>query len=60
MGEPDHDPFRMASNTGCTSVGELAMTLRMSAVAVCRSSASRVSWKSRALTNAIALGRGNR
>src|ERR1700704_1376219 len=31
----------MASNTGCTSDGELAMTLRMSAVAVWRSSAAR-------------------
>ena len=31
----------IASNTGCTSEGELAMTFRMSAVAVCRSSASR-------------------
>ena len=30
----------MASNTGCTSDGELAITFRMSAVAVCRSSAS--------------------
>jgi hypothetical protein len=30
----------IASNTGCTSEGELAMTLRISAVAVCRSSAS--------------------
>ena len=29
-----------ASNTGCTSDGELAITFRMSAVAVCRSSAS--------------------
>ena len=26
----------MASNTGCTSDGEVAMTLRISAVAVCR------------------------
>ena len=30
----------MASNTGCTSDGELAITFRISAVAVCRSSAS--------------------
>ena len=30
----------MASNTGCTSDGEVAITFRMSAVAVCRSSAS--------------------
>ena len=33
----------IASNTGCTSVGELAITFRISAVAVCRSSASLVS-----------------
>ena len=31
--------FTTASNTGCTSDGELAMTFRISAVAVCRSSA---------------------
>src|SRR5206468_4264847 len=31
----------MASNTGCTSDGELAITFRMSAVAVWRSSAAR-------------------
>ena len=37
----------IASNTGCTSDGELAITLRMSAVAVCRSSASLVSLNSR-------------
>ena len=43
----------MASNTGCTSDGELAMTLRMSAVAVCRSSASLVSLNSRAFSIAI-------
>ena len=43
----------MASNTGCTSDGELAITLRMSAVAVCRSSASCVSLNSRAFSIAI-------
>ena len=34
----------IASNTGCTSEGELAITFRISAVAVCRSSASCVSF----------------
>ena len=43
----------MASNTGCTSDGELAMTFRISAVAVCRSSASFVSRNSRAFWIAI-------
>ena len=43
----------MASNTGCTSDGELAMTFRMSAVAVCRSSASLVSLNSRAFSIAM-------
>ena len=43
----------IASNTGCTSDGELAITLRMSAVAVCRSSASCVSLNSRAFSIAI-------
>ena len=43
----------MASNTGCTSEGEEAITFRMSAVAVCRSSASRVSLNSRAFSIAI-------
>ena len=43
----------MASNTGCTSEGELAMTFRMSAVAVCRSSASFVSLNRRAFSIAI-------
>jgi hypothetical protein len=43
----------MASNTGCTSEGELAITFRMSAVAVCRSSASLVSLNSRAFWIAI-------
>src|SRR3954470_4043641 len=35
------DRSAIAWNTGCTSSGELAMTLRISAVAVWRSSASR-------------------
>ncbi len=39
----------ITSNTGCTSDGDEAMTLRMSAVAVCRSSASWVSLNSRVL-----------
>ena len=43
----------MASNTGCTSVGELAITFRISAVAVCRSSASWVSLNSRTFSIAI-------
>ena len=43
----------MASNTGCTSDGELAMTFRISAVAVCRSSASCVSWNCRTFWIAI-------
>ena len=43
----------MASNTGCTSLGELAMTFRISAVAVCRSSASRVSLNSRTFSIAM-------
>ena len=43
----------MASNTGCTSDGELAITFRMSAVAVCRSSASCVSLNSRTFSIAI-------
>src|SRR6478735_64429 len=37
----------MASNTGCTSDGEEAITFRMSAVAVCRSRASLVSARAR-------------
>ena len=44
---------RSASNTGCTSVGELLMTRRISAVAVCRSSASCVSLNSRTFSIAI-------
>ena len=43
----------IASNTGCTSVGELLMTLRISAVAVCRSSASLVSLNRRTFSIAI-------
>ena len=43
----------MASNTGCTSDGELAITFRISAVAVCRSSASLVSRNSRTFRIAI-------
>ena len=43
----------IASNTGCTSEGELAITLRMSAVAVCRSSASCVSLNSRTFSIAM-------
>ena len=43
----------MASNTGCTSSGELAMTFRISAVAVCRSSERWVSLNSRAFWIAI-------
>ncbi len=47
------DRAAIASNTGCTSEGELAMTFRMSAVAVCRSSASLVSLNRRAFSMAI-------
>jgi hypothetical protein len=43
----------IASKTGCTSEGELAMTLRISAVAVCRSSASLVSLNRRTFSIAI-------
>jgi len=43
----------MVSNTGCTSVGDCEITCRIRAVAVCRSSASRVSLKSRAFWIAI-------
>ncbi len=43
----------MASKTGCTSDGELAMTFRISAVAVCRSSASLVSLNSRTFSIAM-------
>ena len=56
VGEAADQPFgaaAIASNTGCTSDGELAITLRMSAVAVCRSSASWVSLNSRAFSIAI-------
>ena len=47
------DLSAIASNTGCTSDGEQAITLRMSAVAVCRSSASLVSLNSRVFSIAI-------
>ncbi|MEY9587766.1 hypothetical protein ABIA06_000057 [Bradyrhizobium yuanmingense] len=43
----------MASNTGCTSDGDAAITFRMSAVAVWRSSASFVSLNRRAFSIAI-------
>ncbi len=43
----------MQSNTGCTFDGELAMTLKISAVAVCRSSASLVSLNKRTFSIAI-------
>jgi hypothetical protein len=49
----------MAANTGCTSDGELAMTFRISAVAVCRSSASRVSLNRRAFSMAITAWSAN-
>ena len=44
----------MASNTGCTSDGELAITFRISAVAVRCSSASCVSLNSRTFSIAMA------
>ena len=43
----------MASNTGCTSVGDSLITFRISAVAVCCSSASCVSLNSRTFSMAI-------
>src|SRR5262249_51534013 len=43
----------MASNTGCTFVGEEEMTLRMSAVAVCCSNASFVSLNNRTFSIAM-------
>ena len=43
----------IASKTGCTSEGELAITFNISAVAVCRSSACCVSSKRRAFSIAI-------
>jgi hypothetical protein len=43
----------MASNTGCTSVGEPEITRRMSAVAVCCSSASFVSLNRRTFSMAM-------
>jgi hypothetical protein len=51
--------FTMASNTGCTSDGELAITFRMSAVAVCLSSVSFVSLNSRAFSIAITAWSAN-
>ena len=51
--------FRDRSNTGCMSASELAMTFRMSAVAVCRSSASLVSLNSRAFSTAITAWSAN-
>ncbi len=42
----------IASNTGCTSVGDSLMTRRMSALAVCCWSEACVSLKSRALRSA--------
>jgi hypothetical protein len=44
----------MASKTGSTVVGELAMTRRMAPVARSRSSASATSWNSRACSMAMA------
>ena len=49
----------MASNTGCTSVGEPLMTRRMSAVAVCRASDSCVSLNRRAFSIAITAWSAN-
>ena len=49
----------MASNTGCTSVGELLMTRRMSALAVWCASASCVSLNSRTFSIAITAWSAN-
>ena len=49
----------IASNTGCTSAGELAITFRMSAVAVWRSSASWVSLNRRTFSIAITAWSAN-
>ena len=49
----------MASNTGWTLVGELLITRRMSAVAVCRPSASCVSLNNRAFWIAITAWSAN-
>jgi hypothetical protein len=49
----------IASNTGWTSVGDALMTCRISAVAVCCSSASWVSLKSRVLSIAITAWSAN-
>jgi len=43
----------MASNTACVSEGELEITLRISAVAVCRESDSLVSFNNRMFWIAI-------
>jgi len=43
----------IASEVGCTSVGELEITRRISAIAVCCSSASRVSVINRAFSIAM-------
>src|SRR4051794_7045781 len=44
----------MASNTGCTSDGELAITFNISAVAAC---CSRASWRSLIVSEAVRLPR---
>ncbi|MND06845.1 hypothetical protein D3C83_284760 [compost metagenome] len=49
----------MASKTGCTSVGELEMTRRISEVAVCCSSDSLVSLNKRAFSIAITAWSAN-
>ena len=46
-------------STGCTSIGELAITFRISVVAVCRSSASCVSLNSRTFSIAITAWSAN-
>ncbi len=51
--------FTMASNTGCVSVTEPLMTRRISAVAVCRSSASVVSLNRRTFSIAITAWSAN-
>jgi hypothetical protein len=51
--------FTIASNTGCTSDGEEAMTFRISAVAVWRSSASLVWLNSRVFSIAITAWSAN-
>jgi len=49
----------IASSTGCMSVGELEMTRRISAMAVCCSSASFVSLNNRAFWIAITAWSAN-